>query len=244
MSQPISVDRGGEIIDVGHTKPRRRRWGWWLLGAIVIFVFAASRGLSIYISALWFGSLGYSAVYWYMFKLKIALFAIFFVLTVIILRGSFWVIERAFASIAFDRRTIFVNQQPVNFSPSRVLRPLAWIVSVLGGLVFGLGMRDAWRSFALYFHGSAGDFSDPIFNRPLGFYLFTLPVYVAFSALLLYLSLLILACALLYSLLAVTQQGLSSAGDLAKARKTRDRKSTRLNSSHQIISYAVFCLKK
>src|SRR5947208_5168877 len=26
--------------------------------------------------------------------------------------------------------------------------------------------------------------------------------------------------------------------------KQRDRKSTRLNSSHQIISYAVFCLKK
>src|SRR5947208_15692630 len=28
------------------------------------------------------------------------------------------------------------------------------------------------------------------------------------------------------------------------ARHPRDRKSTRLNSSHQIISYAVFCLKK
>src|SRR5258708_15175894 len=28
------------------------------------------------------------------------------------------------------------------------------------------------------------------------------------------------------------------------ARAARDRKSTRLNSSHQIISYAVFCLKK
>src|SRR5215216_6912161 len=27
-------------------------------------------------------------------------------------------------------------------------------------------------------------------------------------------------------------------------RPSRDRKSTRLNSSHQIISYAVFCLKK
>src|SRR5215216_7621174 len=26
--------------------------------------------------------------------------------------------------------------------------------------------------------------------------------------------------------------------------RSRDRKSTRLNSSHQIISYAVFCLKK
>src|SRR5258708_24531888 len=40
------------------------------------------------------------------------------------------------------------------------------------------------------------------------------------------------------------------ARDLAPARPAargdegRDRKSTRLNSSHQIISYAVFCLKK
>src|SRR5258708_11407810 len=32
-------------------------------------------------------------------------------------------------------------------------------------------------------------------------------------------------------------------GDAARERG-KDRKSTRLNSSHQIISYAVFCLKK
>src|SRR6266850_6172084 len=166
MSQPISVDPGGAIIDVGHTKPRRRRWGWWLLGAIVIFLFAASRGLSIYISALWFSSLGYSAVYWYMFKLKLVLFVIFFVLTVLILRGGFWLVQRAFASVALDRRTIVVNQQPVSFSPSRVLRPLAWIVSALSGLVFGLGMRESWRSFALYFHRSSTDLSDPIFSKP------------------------------------------------------------------------------
>src|SRR5258708_18050763 len=31
---------------------------------------------------------------------------------------------------------------------------------------------------------------------------------------------------------------------LAQDAQTLDRKSTRLNSSHQIISYAVFCLKK
>src|SRR5258708_11448429 len=37
--------------------------------------------------------------------------------------------------------------------------------------------------------------------------------------------------------------GVHSRGLSAGARR-RDRKSTRLNSSHQIISYAVFCLKK
>src|SRR6266498_250794 len=176
MSQ-ASLDSNGEIIDVGHTKPQRRRWGWWILLGIVLFIFAASRGLSIYISALWFGSLGYSAVYWYMFKLKVELFVIFFLLTVLILRGGFWLVERAFASVALDRRTFFVNQQPVNFSPARVLRPLAWVVSILAGLVFGLGMRESWRSFALYFPKSSVDLSDPIFNKPLGFYLFTLPIY-------------------------------------------------------------------
>src|SRR5689334_23497028 len=35
------------------------------------------------------------------------------------------------------------------------------------------------------------------------------------------------------------EQGTGHAGD-----KARDRKSTRLNSSHSSISYAVFCLKK
>src|SRR2546430_7131202 len=32
--------------------------------------------------------------------------------------------------------------------------------------------------------------------------------------------------------------------EVARERKKRDRKSTRLNSSHSQISYAVFCLKK
>src|SRR5207245_11456532 len=36
--------------------------------------------------------------------------------------------------------------------------------------------------------------------------------------------------------------GLATGGDLASS--CRDRKSTRLNSSHGSISYAVFCLKK
>src|SRR5947208_7980387 len=35
-----------------------------------------------------------------------------------------------------------------------------------------------------------------------------------------------------------------SKATISCSRQRKDRKSTRLNSSHQIISYAVFCLKK
>src|SRR5438552_6520299 len=38
--------------------------------------------------------------------------------------------------------------------------------------------------------------------------------------------------------------GFQCTTDIGKPKTERDRKSTRLNSSHQIISYAVFCLKK
>src|SRR5690242_21596608 len=42
-----------------------------------------------------------------------------------------------------------------------------------------------------------------------------------------------------------TEEGVVVGGELARrAEGERDRKSTRLNSSHMSISYAVFCLKK
>src|SRR5258708_9245914 len=41
-----------------------------------------------------------------------------------------------------------------------------------------------------------------------------------------------------------TALNMKTALRLAEVRGVVDRKSTRLNSSHQIISYAVFCLKK
>src|SRR5690242_21491585 len=42
----------------------------------------------------------------------------------------------------------------------------------------------------------------------------------------------------------LAEHALDLALELAHAGLTRDRKSTRLNSSHMSISYAVFCLKK
>src|SRR5438270_7096928 len=46
------------------------------------------------------------------------------------------------------------------------------------------------------------------------------------------------------SVSAVTGKGISGRSGRSQSRTREDRKSTRLNSSHSQISYAVFCLKK
>src|SRR5438105_11593935 len=108
MSQPIPFDRDDEIIDVGRAKPRRRRWKWLIVIAVIILFVIASRALSIYLSALWFGSLGYAPVFWRIFRLKLELFFLFFLITTAILRAAFWLIDRAFADFSLGRRTVFI----------------------------------------------------------------------------------------------------------------------------------------
>jgi uncharacterized membrane protein (UPF0182 family) len=203
---PISDD---EAIDVGSRK--RRRWRRWVLAGLVVLFVLLSRSLAVYLSALWFGSLGYSSVYWYIFKLKTGLFLVFALLTVLILRGAFWLLERGFASYAMETRTIVVNNQPVQFSPARFLRPLAWIAAIVFGFINGLAMKNDWKVFALYSNQPATALPDPIFGRPLGFYLFSLPLYDSLSSWLISLAFIVLCATVLYSLLGLPQKVLKSA---------------------------------
>jgi uncharacterized membrane protein (UPF0182 family) len=199
-----------EVIDVGP--PRRRRWRRWIIGAIVLLLLVLSRSLSIFLSAGWFGSLGFSAVYWYIFKLKVGLFLAVAVITIVILRTAFWLLEKTFASQTMGKRTIVVNKQPIQFSPERFVRPIGWIISVVFGIFFGLAMKGDWQTFALYFNQAPAATQDPIFNKPLAFYLFSLPLYDLLSGWLITLGFVILCAAIIYSLLALPQSVLKIAG--------------------------------
>src|SRR6266850_2558451 len=214
MSHPFPL-QDSDVIDV--TPPRRRRWRGWVLAGLVVIFIALYRSLSIYLSALWFGSLGYSSVYWYIFKLKLALFLVFTVLTAAILRSVFWLLERVFAAHAIERRTIVINNQPVEFSPARFIRPVSWLVAVVFGLFYGLEMKSEWQTFALYFNQVPTTLHDPIFQKPLGFYLFSLPVYDSVSSWLVSLAFVILCAALAYSLLAIPQQVLKTTAKSARS---------------------------
>jgi uncharacterized membrane protein (UPF0182 family) len=197
-----------EVIDVG---PRKRRLKWWLLLIAGLFLLISfSRIISIYISALWFESLGYSSVYWYVFKIKLALFAGSAILTALLLAATFWLFQKLFGANLFESRTIVLNNQPFQFSPAKFIRPLGWIIAAIFGLIYGFTLKDHWRQLALYWNQPATATHDPIFGKSLGFYLFSLPLYDVINSWLLGVSFIILCAALAYSLLGLPQTVLKS----------------------------------
>ena len=200
--------RSPEVIDI---EPQKRRLKWWLLLlAALLLLFSFSRIISIYISALWFDSLGYSSVYWYVFKLKLSLFAGGAIVTALLLAATFLLFQKLFGANTFESRTIVLNNQPFQFSPAKFIRPLGWLIAAFFGLIYGFRLKEHWRQFALYWHQPSTATHDPIFGKSLGFYLFSLPLYDVINSWLLGVSFIILCAALAYSLLGLPQTVLKS----------------------------------
>ena len=191
------------MIDVGP--PKRRRLKIWIVVAALLLLLSLSRILSIYVSALWFGSLGYSSVYWYVLKTKLALFAGSALITALLLSATFLLFQRLFGAYAFENRTIILNNQPFQFSPAKFIRPLGWVIAAFFGLIYGLKLKEHWRQFALFWNQPASNVYDPIFGKSLSFYLFSLPLYDLISSWLLGVTFIILCAALAYSLLGLPQ---------------------------------------
>src|SRR5215207_7956309 len=195
--------RNTDVIDVGPRK--RRRLKIWIIIAAVLLLIALSRTLSVYLSSLWFESLGYSSVYWYVFKVKIALFAGSAIITALLLAATFLLFQRLFGAYAFESRTIILNNQPFQFSPAKIIRPLGWLIAGFFGLVYGFKLKEHWRQFALFWNQPATNIHDPIFGKSLSFYLFSLPFYDLVSSWLLGVTFIILCAALAYWLLGLPQ---------------------------------------
>ena len=219
MSSPFDIDEDdSKVIDIEPSKPKRSRKLVWVIAGALLLLFVLFRSVSVYVSALWFDSLGYSSIYWYVFRAKLFTFLIFAAATVVILRAAFWLIERTFAATAFEIRSVVVNNQTLKINPSKFFRPAAWALSLVIGLAFGLGMKDGWREFALYLNQPPVATPDPIFGKPLSFYLFSLPVHQMLSRWLLMLSLVILVVTALFAGLSATyKQKTKAAADAARA---------------------------
>jgi uncharacterized membrane protein (UPF0182 family) len=169
-----------ESIDWPRTHPPRyRRRFLLILVVLAAVVFGGRAALSYYVDLLWFGSLGYGGVFWRTLSLQWGIFIAFTVATFLILYGSFLALKRAHLPDLPSGHTIYIGGQPVQLPVERVLRLIAFGVSLAIAVATGASMMVEWQTLALYWYAprSTGGVVDPIFGKPLNFFLFALPAW-------------------------------------------------------------------
>jgi len=184
--------------------PRRRRRFFLLLVALVVVVTGGRTALSYYVDALWYRSLGYGNVFGRTLGMRWAIFAAFAAATFIILYGSFLALKRACFADLPSSHTILIAGQPVNLPVESVLRLIGPGAALFIAAVTGTGMMTEWPTLALYWYAprATGSVVDPIFGRPLNFYLFALPAWQLIVGWLL--SLAVIACMLAVFFILIT----------------------------------------
>ena len=184
-------------------RPRRRRHFLLILAILAAIVFGGRTALSCYVDVLWFGSLGYASVFWKTQSLQWGIFTAFAAATFLILYGSFLALKRAHLPDLPGGQTIFIGRQAVKLPVEPVLRIIALCVSLAIAVATGAGMMAEWPTLALFWYAphATGGVVDPIFGKPLNFFLFTLPVWQLITSWLLTLAVITCVLALFFVLI-------------------------------------------
>jgi len=203
-----------ESIDWPRVVPPRRRRRFPLILILILLavvIFGSRQALSYYVDALWFGSLGYAEVFWKTLRLQSLVFTAFAAATFVILYGSFLALKRAHLNDLPSGRTIFVGGQPLKLPVDSILRLIALGVSLVIAVATGAGMTAQWPAFALYWYAphTGGGVLDPIFGKPLNFYLFTLPAWQIIAGWLMAMAVIVCAIAVFFILITGGARALS-----------------------------------
>jgi uncharacterized protein len=196
--------------------PRRRRRLLLILVALAVIFFAARSALSYCVEVLWFGSLGYADVFWKTFGLQWGIFLAFVAATFVILFGTFLALKRAHLPDLPNGHTIYIGGQPLKLPVEPVLRLIALGISLAIAAATGAAMMAEWPTLALFWYAprASGSVVDPIFGKPLNFFLFALPAWQLILGWLLTLG--IITCALAVFFILITGGTRVLAGSLSR----------------------------
>jgi uncharacterized membrane protein (UPF0182 family) len=173
------------------------------LAVLIVLIIAAFQSISFYVESLWYGSLGFASVYWYRLRAQSMLFLV----VAIISATALWVIFRLVTPPSGQSRRPFLRfgQEAIVIPTRDTLKRLALPVAILVGVFFGIAFSSDWNTFALFLNRTATpSVVDPIFGRPISFYLFTLPVLESVAGWLLTISVIGLVAAIFLSITDMT----------------------------------------
>src|ERR1700719_2457198 len=199
-----------------HVARRPRRRLLFILAVLAVLFFGGRSALSNYVDLLWFRSLGYGDVFWKTLSLQWGIFAAFAAATFLILYGSFLALKRAHRDDLPTGHTILIGGRPVKFPVEPALRLFALGGSLAIAAATGAGMMAEWPTLALFWYapGATGGVTDPIFGKPLNFFLFTLPASQIIATWLL--SLTVIGCLLAVFFVLITGGSRVLAGRLSR----------------------------
>ncbi|MGH9524416.1 MAG: UPF0182 family protein, partial [Terriglobales bacterium] len=208
------LDNWGSRRPTLHTRvvrpPRGRRWWWLLFVVLLIVMFSGRTWLSYYVDALLFGSLGYAAVFWRAVGIQSAVFTTFTAVTFLALWGIYLALKRGFLDDETAGRTVLIGGQPLRLPVNSVLRAVAAVVSIGIAILTGVAMTAQWPALALYWYAPRSGVADPVFGRPLSFYLFTLPAWELISGWLLMLAIVGLIASVVFAVVSEGNRAIES----------------------------------
>ena len=166
------------MIEIPGGKRRSNRVVLILVFVVFILFLGSNTALSYFVNSLWFGSLGYREVFWKSTGLQWGVFVVVFALTLLLLYSWFLALWRMHQADLPHDRAVFIGQQRLSLPLRRVLR-IAGIALSLGiALISGVALMSEWPTFALFWYAPrTASRLDPIFARPVSFYLFNLPAW-------------------------------------------------------------------
>src|SRR6266571_4041938 len=145
------------------------------LAVIILLLVGIFQSISFYVESLWYGSLGFESVYWYRLKAQSAVFVAVAAVSAIVL----WLIFRMVTPPPSYSRRPFLQfgNEAIVIPTTETLKKMALPAAIIIGVFFGLSFSADWDRFTLFLNRTATpSLVDPIFGRPVSFYLFTLPV--------------------------------------------------------------------
>jgi hypothetical protein len=138
-------------------------------GVLVLFILI-NIGKGWYSEWLWFNSLGYGSVYTTILKTKVIIFFTTAIIFGILFLGNLVLATRLApkTEASFWPWAIVRRLQPI-------LRWNVILVTALLSLIFGLWAQGNWETVLRFFNGQSFGIADPVFNREISFYVFSLP---------------------------------------------------------------------
>lgn len=144
------------------------------IGAVFFLVAVFGRGVaSFYIDALWFSALGRSDVFWGQIGAKVTLFALFFVVFLVLAGINLFVADRLAPPTFPANMHPYVERFHELFGQR--LRLVRYGTAAVLALLLALPAMSNWRQWILFRNAQSFGVADPEHGVDVGFYVFRLP---------------------------------------------------------------------